>query len=175
MRIGNRNRKMLINLLAEQRNDGAAGSHHVAIARKAENRIPFLHLTAAGDDIFLHQCLGHAHRIDRISGLICGKEDRLLHMIGYAGGNHIVRAKDIGLHRLDRIKLAGRNLLQRRRMEHIVRAAERTFNRVIVTHITDIELQLFEAFGIFGLIAVAHIVLLLFVAGDNTDLLDVRI
>jgi len=87
-------------------------------------------------------------------------------VVGDAGGDDVVRAEDVGLGGLERVELAGRDLLERRGGEHVVHAFERINNGTVVADVADVELQLVVV------VLLAHVVLLLLVAGEDADLLD---
>ena len=95
-------------------------------------------------------------------------------MILHTGGDHVIRAEDVGLDRLHGIKLAGGYLFQRRRVENIVHPAKGVNDGAVIPHIADIEFDLLRALGIAHLVFMAHVVLLLLVTGKDTDLADIR-
>lgn len=88
---------------------------------------------------------------------------------------HVIRADDIGLHGLHREELAGGHLLERRRMEDVVHAGHGVRDGLRVADIADVEFDLMGCLRVLGLELVAHIVLLLFVAGENADFLEVGV
>jgi len=155
-----------LDLLEEERDDGAARGHDVAVAGQAKDGVPGEQLPRAGDDVLLHEGLRDAHRVDRIGRLVGREEDRLLDVVRNAGGNNIVRAEDVGLGRLERVELAGRDLLERRGGEAVVDPFECVANRGVVADVADVELQL----AVVELLP--HVVLLLLVAGQNANLFD---
>lgn len=59
-------------------------------------------------------------------------------------------------------------------MEHIVHAPEGWGDGAVVPHIADVEFDFLRAGGTGQLIGVAHVVLLFLVAGEDTNLADVR-
>ena len=95
----------------------------------------------------------------------------------YAGVNgrvkDVVRANDVGLDGLHREKLAARDLLEGGGVEDVVHAAHRALERGLVAHVADIELDLAGCLRIIGLVLMPHVVLLLLVAREDADLLDV--
>ena len=85
----------------------------------------------------------------------------------------VVRADDVRLHGLHREELAGGHLLQRCRVEDVVDAGHGIADGLRVAHITDVELDLTGILRVVGLQLVAHVVLLLLIAGEDADLADV--
>ena len=174
--IGIRDRQglPLVDLVAEQRDDRAAGSHDVAVSGQAQNRISGQHLPGAGDHILLHDGLRHAHGIDGISRLVRRQEDCLLHMVFHTGRDHIVRTGHVGFDRFHGVKLAGGYLLEGGSVEHIIHPAERRGDGTVVPHITYVEFDFLCVLRIQLLIGVAHVVLFFLIAGKNTNLADIR-
>lgn len=132
------------------------------------------HLPGAGDHVLLHQRLGHAHGVDGVRRLIRGEEYRLLHPVGDAGGDDVVRPQDVGFHRLHGVKLAGGYLLQRRGVEHVVYPAKGADDGGVVPHVPDVEPELLRICRKRLLIGMTHIVLLLLVPGENAYLPNIR-
>ena len=58
-------------------------------------------------------------------------------------------------------------------MEYVVHAAHRALERGPVAHVADVEFDLARDLRIIGLVLMPHVVLLLLVARENADLLDV--
>ena len=58
-------------------------------------------------------------------------------------------------------------------MEDVVHAAHRALERGPVAHVADVEFDLARDLRIIGLVLMPHVVLLLLVARENADLLDV--
>ena len=85
----------------------------------------------------------------------------------------IVRALDVGAHRLHREKLATRHLLERGGMEYVVDAGHCVRNGLRVTDVADVEFHLVGVLRILRLQLMAHIVLFLLVAGEDADLTDI--
>ena len=88
---------------------------------------------------------------------------------------HIVRADDIGAHRLHGEELAGRHLLQRRCVENVVHAGHSIPQALRIPHIADVEFHLVGKFRMLHLQLVAHIILLFLITGENADLANVRV
>ena len=163
--IGIRDRQglPLVDLVAEQRDDRAAGSHDVAVPRQTQNRISRQHLSGTGNHILLHDSLRHAHSVDGIGRLVRGQEDGLLHMVCNTCGDHIVRTGHVGFDRLHGVKLAGGYLLEGGGMKYIVHTAERIQNGIVIPHIAYVEFDLFRILRIQLLIGMPHIILLLLI------------
>ena len=86
---------------------------------------------------------------------------------------HVVGADDVRLHGLHREELAAGHLLQRRRVENVVDTGHGIADGLRVAHVTDVELDFARVLRVLGLQFVAHVVLLLLVAGEDADLADV--
>ncbi len=110
-------------LLQEQRNHRAARGHHVAVARRRKHRLARVAQARLGDHHLLHHGLGHAHGVDRINGLVRAEQDAAAHAVRDRRAHHVLCTEYIGPHSLHRIELAGRHLLERRRVEDVVDAA----------------------------------------------------
>ena len=158
-------------LVNPERNDAAAAAHDVAVAGAANAGIQGV--AALGHRHLLLQGLADAHRIDRICGLVRRQTNHALHARVDGRIQHIVRADDIGLHRLHREELARRDLLERRRMEDVIDPADGGLERGLVAYVADIELDLVRHLRHPRLEVVPHVVLLLFVARENPDFADV--
>lgn len=165
-----------LDLIDEQRNHTAPAAHDIAIARAADDRAAALrrHASVRVDDM-LHHGLRDAHGVDGIGRLIRRQADHSLHVIRNRGVEYVIRADDVRLHRLHREELAGGNLLKRRRMEDVVHAGHGVRNGLRIAHVADVEFDLVGILRVLGLELMAHIVLLLFVAGENADFLEVGV
>ena len=170
-RLGHGQRLSGLDLLDPKGNDAPAGAHHVSVARAAD-----FHAAAAPalcHHDLLHHRLAGAHCVDRIGSLVGGKADCCLHAGVNGLAENVVGAQDVGPDRLQWEKLAGRHLLKGGGMEDKVNAVHRVPDRIPVPDVADIELDFSGVLRIALLEGVAHIVLLLLVAGENTDLADV--
>ena len=172
--IGDRKRLTLADAVDEQRDDGTTGTHHVAIARAADGRATGA-VARVGVDDRLHHGLRLAHGVDGVGRLVGGQAHDLLHALGYGGVQHVVGADDVGAHGLHGEELAGGHLLQRRGVEDVVNAAHGIAHGLGVAHVADEEAHLGGELGAALLQAVAHVVLLLLVSGEDADLLKVRV
>ena len=172
--VGDRERLAPADAVDEQRDDAAARAHHVAVARAADGGAAGA-VAGVGVDDRLHQRLGLAHRVDGVGGLVGGQAHDLLHALGYGGVQHVVGADDVGAHGLHGEELAGGHLLQRRGVEDVVNAAHGIAHGLGVAHVADEEAHLGGELGAALLQAVAHVVLLLLVSGEDADLLEVRV
>ena len=165
-----------LDLVDEQGDDAAAGAHDVAVAGAADGGAATLcgH-TGIGIDDVLHHGLGDAHGIDGVGGLVGGQANNTLHTGINGGVEDVVRADDVGLDGLHGEELAGGDLLQGSGVEDVVHAGHGVLDGLGVADIADIELDLLGGLRVPGLELVAHIVLLLFVPGEDADLLQVRV
>ena len=174
--IGDGDGIAVFNLVDEQGDDAAPGAHDVAVAGAADGGAAALcgH-TGVGVDDVLHHGLGDAHSVDRVGGLVGGQADDTLDASVNGGVEDVVRADDVGLNRLHGEELAGRNLLQGSGVEDVVHAGHGVLDGLGIADIADIELDLLGGLRVPGLELVAHIILLLFVPGEDADLLQVRV
>ena len=162
-----------LDLVDEQGDDAAPAAHDVAVACAADGGAAALRRHAGvGVDDVLHHGLGDAHGVDGVGRLVGGQADHPLHA-GFDGGvQDVVRADDVGLHRLHGEKLAGGHLLQSRGVEYVVDAGHGVPDGLGIADVADVELHLFGGLRVPGLQLVAHIVLLFLVAGEDADLLQ---
>ena len=172
--VGNGDRVAGLDLLDKQRDDAAAAAHDVAVAGAADDRAAALggHTGVGGDDM-LHHGLGDAHGVDGVGSLIGGQADDALDAGLDGGVQHVVGTFNVGAYGLHGEELTGGDLFQRSSVENEVDAGHDIAERLRVAHITDVELDLLGVGGILGLQLVAHIVLLLLIAGEDADLTDV--
>ena len=172
-RLGDGDGVARLDLINPQRDDRTAGAHNITIAGAADFG-DFGSYSAAfcHDDLF-HHCLGGAHGVDRIGSLVGGQADHILNT-GFDGSSqHIVSADHVGLHGLHRKELAGGNLLQSSSMENIVHTVHSVLDGSKIPHVTDEKFDFVGNLGHFCLEFVAHIVLLLFVTGEYTNLSNI--
>ena len=116
-RIGDGNLAALA-LLQKNRDHAAAAAHNVSISRATEPR-----LLRTGVGIGLHKNLFRAQlrrtvQVDRIHRLVGAESQNALYALVDGRVDHVAAAHDVGLNRFERIVFAGRNLLQRRRVDH---------------------------------------------------------
>ena len=123
----------------------------------------------------LHHGLGDAHGVDGVGGLVGGQADHPLDPGINGGVEYVVRADDVGLDGLHGEELAGGNLLQGGGVEDVVHAGHGIPDGLGIADIADVEFDLFGVLRVPGLQLVAHIVLFLFIAGENADFLQVGI
>ena len=96
--VGDGNGVARLDLVDEQGDDAAAGTHDVAVTGAADSRTTTLSSnTGIGVDDVLHHGLGDAHSVDRVGGLVGGQADNTLDTCINGGVQDIVRADDIGL------------------------------------------------------------------------------
>ena len=122
-----------------------------------------------------HHGLGNAHGVDGVSCLVGGQADNTLNTGINSGVQHVIRADDVGLNRLHGEELTGRNLLQSGSVEDVINTGHCVTDGLRVADITDVELHLLSGVRMLGLKFVAHVILLLLVTGEDTNLLQVRI
>ena len=162
------------NLVNEQRNNRSTAAHNVAVPGAADDRIAALRRhTGVGIDDVLHHGFGNAHCVDRISCLVGGQADDPLDTCLDGGVEHVVGANNIGSNRFHREELTGRHLLEGRGMEYVVNPRHSVPQRLRVADIADVEFDLVGVVRVFSLELVTHIILLLFVAGEDADLANV--
>ena len=169
--LGQRDGVAIANLVYPQRNDGAAGAHHVAIAGAAN--FGLARIAALGNSDFLLHGLGNTHGVDRIGGLVGGETDDGAYACLDGGSQDIVRTDDIGFDGLHREELTARELLQCCGMEDVIHARHGIAARLQVAYVSDKKLDLVCHVRVFHLVLVAHIVLLLLIAGEDADFSDI--
>ena len=164
-----------LDLVNEQRNDGTTAAHDVAVTGAADGGAATLgsHTGVCVDDV-LHHGLGNAHGVDGVSCLIGGQADDTLNACVNCSVQDVISTDDVGLDGLHGEELAGRNLFQSGSVEDVVNTGHCVTDRLGVADITDVELDLLGVLRVLGLKLMAHIVLLLFVTGEDTNLLQVR-
>ena len=108
-----------------------------------------------------------------IGGLVCTQADDALHTCIDGGIQRIIRTNHIGLDGFHREELTAGHLLQGCCMEDIIDSLHGIVQGAPVAYVTDIELNFACDLGHTRLEVVTHIVLLLLVAGEDTDLADV--
>ena len=165
-----------LDLVNEQRNDGTAAAHNVAVAGAADGGTATLssHTGVSVDDM-LHHGLGDTHSVDGISGFIGGQADDTLDTGINSSVQNVIGTDDVGLDGLHGEELAGRNLLQGSSVEDVVNTGHCVTDGLRIADITDVELDLLGVLRVLGLKLMTHIVLLLLVTGEDTDFLQVRV
>ena len=165
-----------LDLVDEQGDDAAAGAHDVAVAGAADGGAAALGShTGVGVDDVLHHGLGDTHSVDGVGCLIGGQADDTLDTSINSGVQHIISADDVGLDSLHGEELAGRNLFQSGSVEDVVNTGHCVTDGLRVADIADVELHLLCSVRVLGLKLMTHIVLLLLVTGEDTDLLQIGI
>ena len=158
-------------LVYPQGDDGAAGAHHIAVTGAADLGVATE--AALGYGYLFFDSFGDAHGVDGIGGFVGGETDDALHTCIDGGIKGVVGADDVGLDGFHGEELATGHLLQGSCMEHIVHAFHGVLQRASIANVTDVELDLACHFGHTGLEIMAHVVLLLLVAGEDADLADI--
>ena len=160
-----------LDLVNPQGDDGATGAHDVAIAGAAD--FGLAGHPGLGDGDFFLDGLGHAHGVDGVGGLVRRQADDALHALFDGGGEHIVRADDVGPHGLHGEELAGGHLLQGRGMEDIVHPMHGPPDGLQVPDIADVKFNFVRHLGHLRLVLMAHIVLLLLVTREDANLANI--
>ena len=169
--LGQRDGVAIANLVYPQGNNRTTGTHHIAIASAAN--LGFARVTTLGNGDFLLHGLGDTHGVDGIGGLVGGETDDGSYACLNSSGQDIVRSDDIGLDGLHREELTARDLLQCCGMEDVIHARHGIAARLQVAYIADKKLDLMGHIRVFHLVFVAHIVLLLLIAGEDADFSDI--
>ena len=165
-----------LDLVNEQRDHRAARAHDVPIARAGDDRAAALRRYAGvGINHALHHGFADAHGVDGIGCLVRREADHALHSCVDGGVQNVVRADDVGAHSLHGEELAGGYLLERSGVEDIVHPRHGIAHGLRIAHVADVELDLLGVLRLLRLKLMAHIVLLLLVAGEDADLLEVGI
>ena len=162
------------NLVNEQWNNRSTAAHDVAVPRAADDRIPALsrHSSVGIDDMF-HHGFGNPHCVDGIGRFVGGQANDPLDACLDGGMEHVVSSNDIGADGFHREELTGRHLLEGCGMEYVVNPRHGVSQRLRVADIADVEFDLIGVVRVFCLEFMAHVILLLFVAGENADLANV--
>lgn len=169
VRVGDRERLAPADAVDEQRDDAAARAHDVSVARAADGGAAGA-VSGVGVDDGLHHGLGLAHGVDGVGRLVGGQAHDAVHALVDRGVQHVVRADDVGAHGLHGEELAGGHLLEGGGVEDVVHAVHSVAHRLGVADVTDEEAHLGGELRGPLLQAVAHVVLLLLVAGEDADL-----
>ena len=172
-RLGDGDGLAVFDLVDPQRNDAAPGTHDVAVPGAADAGLPGG--AGLGYRHLLLQGLGDAHGVDGVGGLVGGQADDALHPRFDGGGEDVIRADDVGTDGLHGEELAGGHLLEGGGVEHIVHANHGGLHGREVSHVANVKLDFPRRFRQLGLKFVAHIVLLLLVAGKDADLGNIGI
>ena len=176
VRVGDGDGVAVFNLVNEQRNDRTPTAHNIAVTSAADGGATTLRSHAGvGVDDVLHHGLGDAHSVNGVSCLIGGQADNTLDTGINGGVQDVIRTDDVGLNGLHGEELAGRDLLQSSSVEDVVNTGHSVTDGLRVADIADVELDLLSGVGMLRLKLMAHIVLLLLVTGEDTNLLQVRI
>ena len=152
----------VLDLVNPEGDDGAAGAHYVAVAGAADPCVQGAAALGYGN-LFL-QGFADAHSVYRVSSLVGGKADDAFNALVYRGVKDIVRADDVCLDGFHWEELAAGDLLQGGRVEDVVYSAHCALEAGPVADIANVELDLVCHVRVFGLVLVAHIVLLFLIA-----------
>lgn len=170
LRVGDGDWLAFHHLLHPQGDHGAAAGHDVAVACAADGGVGTLaELAALGDGHLLHQCLGDAHGVDGVCGLVGGEDHDVPDAVLDGAEQHVVGALHIGAGGLDGEELTAGHLFERCGREYVVDAAHGDIDGLLVADVADVVLYLVV------LELVAHVVLLLLVTAEDADFLDVGV
>ena len=172
--VGHRQRLALSDAVDEQRDDAAARAHDVAVAGAADGGATCA-VAGVGVDDGLHHGLGLAHGVDGVGRLIGGQAHDAVHALLDGGVKHVVRADDVGAHGLHGEELAGGHLLEGGGVEDVVHPVHGVAHALGVADVADEEAHLGGELGRLLLQTVAHVVLLLLVAGEDANLRQVGV
>lgn len=172
--VGDRQRLAFADAVDEQRDDAAARAHDVAVAGAADGGAAGA-VAGVGVDDGLHHGLGLAHGVDGVGGLVGGQAHDAVHALLDGGVQDVVRADDVGSHGLHGEELAGGHLLEGGGVEDVVDPVHGVAHALGVADVADEEANLGGELRGFLLQAMAHVVLLLLVAGEDTDLCQVSV
>ena len=166
--VGDSDGVACLDLVDEQRDNGTAAAHNVAVTGAADGRsCLFTQRTALGYGNLLHHGLADAHGIDGIGSLVGRKHYYILYTMRYGGFQYIVGTDHIGLHSLQRKELATGNLLQGGGGKHIIHSHHGTVHRLAVTDITNVKFH-------FRILQVmTHVILLFLVTAKDANFLDI--
>ena len=156
-----------LDLLHKERDDRTAGCEHVAIPGATDEGLVLTDRTGLGYEHLLHHRLAHSHGVDGIGCFVGGEANYFSHPCIDAGGEYVVGADDVGLHRLHGEELAGGDLLQRSCTEDVVNAVEGITDTAVIAYITDVVLDLVI------MVVMAHVILFLLITAEDPNLGDV--
>ena len=165
--IGDGQRLARLDLLDKEGDDRTTRGEDITIPCTTDEGLVLRHGTGLGHKDLLHHRLAHPHGVDGVCCLVGGEADDLLHPCIDAGGEHVVGADDVGLHRLHGEELTGGDLLQRSCAEDVVDTIEGVSYAAVIAYITDVVLDLVI------MVMMAHVILFLLITTENPDLGDV--
>src|SRR5208282_3722381 len=123
-------------LIQKNRDDAAVAAHHVPVARTTEAGIRASIRIGLHKHFFCAQ-FGGAIQIDRINRLVGAERQNAAHALINRRINHVAPAHDICLDRFERVVLASRHLLERRRVHHHRHARESALQPLDVPHVSN--------------------------------------
>src|SRR6266545_299019 len=125
----------------EERDHAAAAADHIAVAHHGEGGASRVTVHVPLHEELLRAELGGAVEIEGATGLVGTHADYPLDPLVDGGVDHVLGAEHVGLDGLERVVLAGGDLLQRRRVEHDVHAVHGAQEPLAVAHVADEEAQ----------------------------------
>jgi len=139
-RVSDWERTTFSETLPEQRNDGAAGLHDIAVPSDRDGRLSDADLVE-GDEVLLGHQLRCAVVVDGVTGLVGGEGENARHACVHGGVADVHGAIDVGLSTLIGVGFALWNYLQGRCVDDEVDAAHGDPEAVAVADVADEEPQ----------------------------------
>src|SRR6266851_5510265 len=124
-------------LFQKNRDHAPPAAHHVPVPRAAETRIFRARVGVGLHKHFFRAQLGGAVQIDRIHSLVGAERQNTAHSLINGRINHVAPTHDIGLDRFERVVLACRHLLERRRMHHNRHTRQRALQPLHVPNVSN--------------------------------------
>ncbi len=158
-------------LVDPQGDHAPPAAHHVAVAGAAD--ASFVAVAALGHGDFFFQGFADAHGVDGVCGLVGGEADDTFDTRIDGDFQDVVRADDVSLDGFHWEEFATGDLFEGGGVEDVIYAAHGAFEGRFVADVTDVEFDFVGYVWIGSLVFVAHVVLLLLVAGEDANLFDV--
>ena len=169
-------RLALYHLLHPKRNHGTTAGHYVSIAGAADGGLCIRpQCTPLGNGNLLHHGLGDTHGVDRVGCFVRREDDDILNAVSDSGEKYIVGAFYIRTHSLHRVEFARGYLLQCGRREDIIDSVHCEIYSLTVAYISNIEFYFVRNVRTISLKEVAHVILFLLVAREDTNFPDVGV
>jgi hypothetical protein len=158
--------------LEEERHDGSARPHHVAVADHAEAEVPPALDVVRGDEELVADELRRAVEVDRRRCLVGRQRDDPFDPGIERSVDDVLCASDVGLDELLRVVLARGDLLQRRRVHDRVDALEGASDPRTIADVAEEEAQ-GPTTVLDDVVLTRHLGLLQLVTGEDDEPLQV--